>query len=248
MAAPAEHLSPTEAARRLGVTVKALKLYERKGLVRPMRTGAGWRVYGPEQVLRLHEVLALKAMGLPLAEIGALLAGRATDLDRTLALQAAALSERRGEIDRALARIGQVRAALAAGAAPSTAEVLALARETAAGTAHWGGRIAEHYRRHLGDDGLARLRPGDPALWTALLEELKTLRTDGADPRAPAAQDFFRRWIAASEAVSGADPRLNAQAYSAWMEALDDPQTAPALPIGKAEVDYLARLGAAAAS
>ena len=34
-------LSPSETARRLGVGVRALRLYERKGLVRPGRTQAG---------------------------------------------------------------------------------------------------------------------------------------------------------------------------------------------------------------
>ena len=239
-----EHLSPTEAARRLGITVKALKVYERHGLVRPLRTGAGWRVYGPAQILRLHEVLALKSLGLPLARIAALLAGRENDLDRTLALQAATLTERRGEIDKALARIAQIRARLAAGAQPSTADILALARDTALGSAHWGQRIDGFYRRHLGESGVATLRPGDPAQWQGLIEELKALSAAGADPAGAGAQDFFRRWVAASLAVTD-DMRLQAQAHAAWQDALDDPDTAPTLPIGKAEMAYLTRVGGA---
>src|SRR5689334_22314916 len=143
-----EHLSPAEAARRLGITVKALKVYERHGLVAPLRTGAGWRVYGPTQLLRLHEVLALKVLGLPLARIAALLAGRESDLDRTLALQAQTLRERRAGIDKALARIAHVRAGLTAGAQPSTADIVALARDTGLTSAHWGQQIDGFYRRH----------------------------------------------------------------------------------------------------
>jgi DNA-binding transcriptional MerR regulator len=67
-------LSPKEAAARLGVSVRALRLYERHGLVRPPRTAAGWRVYGQVEIARLHQVLALKSLGLPLARV--LLAGR----------------------------------------------------------------------------------------------------------------------------------------------------------------------------
>lgn len=49
-----------EVARRLGVSGKALRLYEARGLVRAGRTAAGWRVYGPEQIARRHPILALK--------------------------------------------------------------------------------------------------------------------------------------------------------------------------------------------
>ncbi len=39
-------LNPSEAAARLGVTVKALRLYEQRGLLAPSRNAAGWRSYG----------------------------------------------------------------------------------------------------------------------------------------------------------------------------------------------------------
>jgi len=48
------YLSPTEAAKRLGISVKALRLYEQRRLVAPLRTSADWRTYGPEQMARLH--------------------------------------------------------------------------------------------------------------------------------------------------------------------------------------------------
>ena len=67
---PDLHLSPAETAKRLGVSTKALRLYERHGLVTPLRSVAGWRVYGPSQMAQLHQVLALKRLGVPLAQIG----------------------------------------------------------------------------------------------------------------------------------------------------------------------------------
>ena len=41
MSYTAPFLNPSEAARRLGVTTKALRLYEQRGLVSPARTSAG---------------------------------------------------------------------------------------------------------------------------------------------------------------------------------------------------------------
>ena len=69
------HLSPTETATRFGVSIKALRLYESRGLLTPLRSEAGWRTYGPDQIARLHQILALKRLGLSLARIGQILAG-----------------------------------------------------------------------------------------------------------------------------------------------------------------------------
>jgi hypothetical protein len=73
---PNIHLSPAEAASKLGVSAKALRVYERHGLVKPVRGANGYRAYGPAEMVRLHQVLALKALGLPLSKIAGLLAGR----------------------------------------------------------------------------------------------------------------------------------------------------------------------------
>jgi DNA-binding transcriptional MerR regulator len=69
-------LSPAETARRLGVSAKALRFYEQRGLVAPVRAANGYRAYGPDQIARLHQILALKHLGLPLARIADLLSGR----------------------------------------------------------------------------------------------------------------------------------------------------------------------------
>ena len=98
------HLSPSETARRFAVTIKALRLYERRGLLTPLRSEAGWRTYGPTQIARLHQVLALKKLGLPLARIGELLAG--TDsLDTVLAFQEQVLARQSDQLSRALVLI-----------------------------------------------------------------------------------------------------------------------------------------------
>lgn len=46
MAASARWLLPAEAARRLGVSTKALRVYEAHGLLVPARSPRGWRLSG----------------------------------------------------------------------------------------------------------------------------------------------------------------------------------------------------------
>ena len=73
----AQFLNPSEAAKRLGVSVKALRLYEQRGLITPIRTAAGWRAYGPDEMARAAEIAALRALGLSLAQVARVLQGDA---------------------------------------------------------------------------------------------------------------------------------------------------------------------------
>ncbi len=56
-------------ARLTGVTIKALRHYERRGLLAPRRTAAGHRRYTLQDLRRLDEILALKSLGLPLVDV-----------------------------------------------------------------------------------------------------------------------------------------------------------------------------------
>src|SRR5687768_6017954 len=112
------NLSPTEAARRFGVTIKALRLYEDRGLLTPLRSKSGWRTYGPDQIARLHQILALKQLGLSLASIGQLMASADT-LDTVLSLQDQAMIRESRRIARAQLLIRAARAKLKAGQALS---------------------------------------------------------------------------------------------------------------------------------
>jgi phosphoribosylaminoimidazole-succinocarboxamide synthase len=127
-------LSPSETGRRLGVGVRALRLYERKGLVRPGRTQAGWRVYGPGEIARLHQVLTLKSLGLSLARITQLLAGREADLPALLALQEDVLTTRITDLQRARKSVQAARAKVSRDSRLSLEDLIDLVRETTMST------------------------------------------------------------------------------------------------------------------
>ncbi|CAN7261724.1 transcriptional regulator [Devosia sp. Root413D1] len=123
-------LSAAECAQRIGLSVRALRHYERHGLVTPRRTDKQWRLYGPEDITRLNEVLALKGLGLSLSSIAALLRGHTTDLGRTLTLQDDALRAARGRAERGLALIEALRSKITAGIPVSIDDLTRLAKET----------------------------------------------------------------------------------------------------------------------
>lgn len=101
-----------EIARATGLSARALRFYEARGLVRPLRTHTGRRVYGAGELERLHQLIALKRAGLSLAQIKALFDRRPIDLAALLRFQleaveaeAAALAERRAILVKTLSRI-----------------------------------------------------------------------------------------------------------------------------------------------
>lgn len=104
-----------ECARQTGLTVKALRVYEREGLLKPRRTLKDWRVYGEADLARLGEVTALRALGLKLSEIAQLLKGRNSGINRMLELQQQELLRRRAQIDAGLATVSMLRRRTAMG-------------------------------------------------------------------------------------------------------------------------------------
>lgn len=128
MSAPARYLSPSEAARRLGVSVKALRLYEGRGLVKPLRTEAGWRAYGPEEMARAAEIVGLRALGLSLAHVARILDGDENALEQALAAHETALEDQTRNLAAQIAKVRALRRDLAHGNAPAMADVAGLAR------------------------------------------------------------------------------------------------------------------------
>lgn len=123
-------LTAAECAGRMGLTVRALRVYERHGLIAPGRTGKNWRLYGAREITRLGEILALKQLGLSLTRIAELLGGRPSDLDHLLAVQHAVLAERRDRVERSLVLVRTLQGEAANGAPVSIDDLVRLARDT----------------------------------------------------------------------------------------------------------------------
>jgi DNA-binding transcriptional MerR regulator len=127
----AQFLSPSAAARRLGVSAKALRLYEQRGLVAPSRTAAGWRVYGPDEIARAAEIVALRALGLGLSQIERVLEDDLRGLEPALAAHQAALEGRIRQLVGAVEKVRDLRAGLAQGKPETLQEPVRLPGPTA---------------------------------------------------------------------------------------------------------------------
>jgi DNA-binding transcriptional MerR regulator len=124
----AQFLSPSEAARRLGISAKALRLYEQRGLITPGRTAAGWRAYGPDEMARGAEIASLRELGLSLSQVGHVLDGNSESLEPALAAHQAALEGRVHQLVDAVDKVRRFRADLIGGRAPAPSELARLLR------------------------------------------------------------------------------------------------------------------------
>ena len=87
-------------AERTGVTIRALRYYDKIGLLPPGAVSpAGYRLYGPAELERLQQILFFRELEFPLAEIKAILASPAYDRTAALTAQRALLREKRDRLD-----------------------------------------------------------------------------------------------------------------------------------------------------
>ncbi|MFD7415118.1 MerR family transcriptional regulator [Kitasatospora purpeofusca] len=85
----------SEVARMSGVTARTLRHYDETGLLPPARVGAnGHRYYEERQLLRLQQILVLRALGVGLPEIDRILAARVDEVDALRSHHQRLLAER----------------------------------------------------------------------------------------------------------------------------------------------------------
>lgn len=138
-------LTPSEAASRLGVSIKALRLYEQRGLIVPDRSSAGWRVYGAAEMTRAEEIVALRRLGLSLTQIERALGGDKQGLIQALAAHQSQLEGQLQQIISTVDTVRGLRADLADGKPSSASDLARLIRPDARGRVAfelpwpWGG-------------------------------------------------------------------------------------------------------------
>jgi len=227
----------TAVARRFGVSVKALRVYEDSGLIKPARTVAGWRIYRAEELERLSAILALKQLGLPLKRIGELLRGKG-DLVVALELQEVALEDARAEAEQALALVRAARAKLAETGVLSPDELEKLVRSTSMSEFKWNDKMETLAQKHYTPEQLQSLRARSftaedqarvSAAWGQVFADIDGLGPN-ADPNTPQALEIGRRAQALIAEFTQGDPAMFKAAGAMNREAMQDPKLAKQMP------------------
>ncbi|MEO8056767.1 MAG: MerR family transcriptional regulator [Burkholderiales bacterium] len=176
-----------ELAKRSGLTVRALHHYDEIGLLQPSaRSEAGYRLYSRDDVARLHGIQALRHLGLPLKEIGAMLAGDGRALPMIVARQIRALDHEITQASELRARLALMMERYSAGAQPEMADWLASLEMMAT------------YARYFSADEIKRIRDNwqrVEAEWPALEAEVRQIMARGVPATDLAMQPLAHRWM-----------------------------------------------------
>ncbi|QXQ06579.1 MerR family transcriptional regulator [Sphingosinicellaceae bacterium] len=198
-----ETLPITEICRRTGLSARALRFYESRGLLTAQRSAAGQRRYGAAELARLHQITALKGAGFGLTRIGELLGADGLDLAAVIEAQLGHLEAGRRELDAASCSLKAAQAALAAGRLPdldSFCDLIKQGARTMTDQAAWK-TVADRYftndEQEKWADKMAAVPAGfDQNDYSAKWADLGT-RIAAALPMAPAsaaAQAFVKEW------------------------------------------------------
>lgn len=252
-------LGPGEAAARLGVTVKALRVYEREGLVKPDRTAGQWRAYGPAQIARIHMILIMRELGLSLKGIREVLDGKDLSLSALLTAQQDALEQRQSKIADAIEQVRAARLRIAQGPPLSMDDLVHLSRETivedTAMSPETKAGLGAHIRANVPSADLEAFR----ATWNLesasadmdrLRVEIKILFAEMAklaesgDTNSEAAKAAMLRWKTVTAGFSFSRPEVREGLNKGWDEALKDEAIAAQLPIDQKVTIYMREVAA----
>ena len=200
-----------EVAAATGVTLRTLRFYEARGLVAPLRTAAGRRVYGPGELARLNAVLALRRAGFSVARIGDLLANRKPDLRRAVAAQLAHLEAQAATLAASRALLLSVQSRIDRGEPIDVATICSLIRneESMMNDTKWQSVVDDYFTPDQQERFRATMPQGfDQQEYAARWHDLGG-RIEAAlplDPASPEAQALLDEWSALLKPFTDAAP------------------------------------------
>jgi DNA-binding transcriptional MerR regulator len=205
----------SEVARRTGLTSRALRVYEARGLVRPLRTDGGRRWFGPGEMARLNAIVALKRAGFALSAIARMLEGKSVDLAQLVEAQLAEIEARAAEVAQARTLLLSVQSRIDRGEPIDVATLCSLIKQgNATMEAENWQRITDRY-----------ISPEEKARWADRMEEVPP----GFDQA-----EYSRKWAELGERIERALPldpaSKQAQAFLDEWKALLKPFTDVATP------------------
>jgi DNA-binding transcriptional MerR regulator len=209
-----------------GVTVKALRHYEKIGLLKPARTSCGHRVYSMRDLDRLRNILALKRVGLALTQMRTLLDAGPGTLVRRLTARRDLLGQERERVlraDRAIALVQEsLRHTPADGNGLSRlADVIDMQRDA--------GQMKRYFSRGAAELATRFYQDWPTEDWIGLYRQIVAAIPNG--PESARAEELLHRWNALARSLWDGftfDPTLNRKLHEGFARAWRDRDNWPA--------------------
>lgn len=197
-----------EVSKRTGLSVRTLHHYDDLGLVKPsMRSEGGYRLYTTDDLVRLQQVLSLKQLGFPLAEIRGLLDGSRLSAPEVFREHAERLRRQIAVLEEARAHLEAVAARLEGRQAVSAEDLFRILQET-----RWMNNVEKYYTPEqletlrkraeaYGEEGMRQAERD----WQEVMDGMRAALEQGIEPDDPRVAPLARRWRELIEAFTGGD-------------------------------------------
>ena len=253
-----QYLTIGQIAARSGVSAKALRLYEQRGLLKPCaHSQAGYRLYGPVALARLMQILVLKRSGFSLMQIAGLQAQGAQVVATLLEERIRTLQHELAEKTQALATLQRL-----AGRVGSTSDLdLNQLLESLTMTDQIDSPLDPHQRErilarvehfavvhsteeqvHAREAAVRQLDTGGDALraaqheWRELGAQVRAAMAAGTSAADPSLKELAQRWWHYLAHLSERDPTLLAKLRKAYLQ---HPELMDAQSMSPAMMDYM---------
>jgi DNA-binding transcriptional MerR regulator len=212
-------------ATEAGVSVRTLHLYDRLGLLRPAAVSqSGYRLYGEAELERLEHILALRFVGLRLAQIKELLGGADQPLIAALRMQREVIARQKHRLDSALTLIQEAERALTAGASADRWRILRTVMEGFEMQNDWKW-TQEYYSEAAREKIDERRRNVAPELvergqrdWTTLIAEVEAAVSQGIEPSGADARALAQRWRSLVASFTQGDGEIGRGLSHLWSD------------------------------
>jgi DNA-binding transcriptional MerR regulator len=217
-------------ARRAGVTVRALHHYDRLRLLRPARRSTrGYRLYADDDLVRLQQIVTLKALGFDLERVAEILNAPGFDVRAALRAQIGILEDRRHRLDAALVALRYAESSAAREEhrwdtfVPVIKAIIAM-HDVDVSKYYTPEQLAALRAREPGEADVARATER----WSELLGEIRAALD--ADPASALAQGFVDRWDALTAEFTQGDPGIERSLASVYADPENREKAARAMP------------------
>lgn len=198
-------LSVSQVARRTGVTVRALHHYEACGLLRPAaRSGAGYRLYGEAELLRLQHIVSLKALGLTLDAVRTGLDADVPSLADAVRRQVTQLRETIARQHELLVRLERLEQRLAAGEAIDGDTLLSTIEASTIMEKYLTTEQLETLRQRGEMLGAARIHEVEQT-WPQVIAGMTAAMQLNKDPASDEVRLLARKWRSLVREFTGGD-------------------------------------------
>lgn len=255
-------------ARKAKVSVRALRYYDRIGLLCPAQhSESGYRLYTDADIARLQQILALKFLGFSLEEIRRCLDYGPGALRESLAQQKAMLQERRSQIDMIIRALDEADGVLERNDDDWEPIVHVVQVMQMTQSNEWRNKyLTEEQIRQMEELSKASYTEEDrkklqawganfteqdqqraTRQWNEVIAEAHRLAEAGSDPASAEAQAWAARYLALLEEFTRGDPGITAglKRYYNKLGELPEEQRAVAMPFYSEEWKFIEKVIAA---